>query len=101
MREPSEFATMAALRAEIDAHDKRIVALLAERARLIDRAIDLKPGEQMPARIAARVEEVVANAREAAAERGLDPDLIETIWRIMVEWSIAREEKVLGKGVPQ
>lgn len=101
MREPTEFSTMAALRAEIDAHDRRIVALLAERARLIDRAIELKPAEHMPARITARVEEVVANARAAATEQGLDPELVETIWRAMVEWSIAREEQVLGKGVPQ
>lgn len=100
MREPSEFSTMAALRAEIDAHDRRIVSLLAERARLIDRAIELKPAEHMPARVAARVEEVIANARAAADERGLDPELIETIWRAMVEWSIAREERVLGEGVP-
>lgn len=98
MREPSEISSMAALRAEIDAHDRRIVALLAERARLIDRAIDLKPAEQMPARITERVEEVIANARAAAIERRLDPDLVETIWRTMVEWSIAREERVLGNG---
>lgn len=98
MREPSELLNMAALRAEIDAHDQRIVALLADRARLIDRAIALKPAEHMPARIEARVEEVVANVRAAAGERGLDPDLVETLWRIVIDWSIDREERVLGRG---
>lgn len=98
MREPSEIATMAELRAEIDAHDRRIVDMLADRARLIDRASELKPGEGMPARITPRVEAVVANVRAAAQARGLDPELIERVWRELIEWSIAREEKVLGKG---
>jgi isochorismate pyruvate lyase len=98
MREPSEIATMAELRAEIDAHDRCIVSMLAERARLIDRASELKPGEGMPARITPRVEAVVANVRSAAQGRGLDPELIETLWRQLIEWSIAREEQVLGKG---
>ena len=98
MKTPSEITSMAELRAEIDALDIRIVALLADRARLIDRAAELKPAEGMPARIAERVEEVVTNACAQAAARGLDPALIETIWRMMVEWSIAREERVLGKG---
>jgi len=89
---------MTELRAEIDALDQRIVALLADRARLIDRAAQLKPAEGMPARIEARVEEVVTNACNAAAARGMDPALIEAMWRMMVEWSIAREERVLGKG---
>ncbi|MFD2174612.1 chorismate mutase [Rhodobacter lacus] len=88
---------MAALRAEIDALDAQIVTLLADRARLIDRAAQLKPGEGLPARIEARVEEVVRNAMREAEARGLDPALIETIWRLIVEWSIAREERVLGK----
>ena len=98
MREPAEIPNMAALRAEIDAHDARIVALLADRARLIDRAAQLKPAEHMPARIAARVEEVISNAKAEAVARGLDPELVEGIWRAIVDWSIAREEKVLGKG---
>ena len=98
MKEPSLIPSMAELRAEIDALDARIVALMAHRARLIDRAAELKPFEGMPARIDARVEEVVTNARNHAMAGGLDPELVETIWRMMVEWSIAREERVLGKG---
>ena len=36
-------------------------------------------------------------ARATAAEgQGLDPDLIETLWRQLIDWSIRREEQVLG-----
>ena len=44
----------------------------------------------------ARVEEVVANVRREAAVHGLPPDLIEKLWRRLIDWSIAREEGVLG-----
>ncbi|HSG37752.1 MAG TPA: chorismate mutase [Paracoccaceae bacterium] len=84
------------LRAEIDATDRALVKLLAHRAGLIDRAIELKPGEGLPARIEARVEEVVGKVRAAASAEGLDPDLIEALWRRLIDWSIAREEQVLG-----
>ena len=87
---------MAEVRAGIDALDARIVALLAERAGYIDRAAALKPAEGLPARIDARVEEVVANVRAAARAEGLDPDLAEALWRQLIDWSIAREERKMA-----
>lgn len=89
------------LRAQIDALDAEIVALMARRAAYIDRAIDLKPGEGLPARIGERVEEVVARVRTRALAEGLDPDLVEALWRRLIDWSVAREEVVLGPGAPQ
>ncbi len=97
MTPASEIASMAELRREIDALDRRLVALLARRADLIDRAIALKSAEGMAARIEARIDEVIDNVRQSAGDVGLDPDLVEALWRQLIEWSIAREEKVLGK----
>ena len=96
--DPSQLKTMIDLRAEIDETDRSLVRLLAHRAALIDRAIELKPGEGMPARIETRVEDVVGKVRATAWAEGLDPDLIEALWRRLIDWSIAREEKVLGTG---
>ncbi len=87
---------MVELRSAIDTLDREIVALLVRRATYIDRAAQLKPAEGLPARIEARVEEVVANVRRAGTELGLDPDLAEALWRRLIDWSIAREEQVLG-----
>ncbi|WP_408607933.1 chorismate mutase [Epibacterium ulvae] len=86
---------MAELRAQIDRVDLELVALFAVRAGYIDRAIDLKTENGWPARIPERVEEVVMNARKTAADKGLDPDLIEQLWRQLVDWSIAREAQVI------
>ncbi|MEZ5868383.1 MAG: chorismate mutase [Defluviimonas denitrificans] len=92
----SECSTMAELRAEIDRIDAGLVDLLAERITYIDRAAELKPALGLPARIDDRVEEVVAKVRESAVARGVDPDLAEALWRRLIDWSIAREEVVLG-----
>jgi isochorismate pyruvate lyase len=37
----------------------------------------------------------VSKARAAASDQGLDPDLIEQVWRILIEWSITREAQVI------
>ena len=87
---------MRELRAGIDAVDAELVALLAERARYIDRAVALKRDSGLPARIPARVDEVLARVTAQAAAEGFDPALVEAIWRQMIEWSIAREEQTLG-----
>lgn len=92
----SDCSTMAELRAEIDRIDAGLVELIAERITYIDRAAELKPGLGLPARIDDRVEEVVAKVRASAVARGVDPDLAEALWRRLIDWSIAREEVILG-----
>ena len=92
----AECTTMAEIRAEIDRLDEALVGMFAERATYIDRAAVIKTELGLPARITPRVEEVVANVRRHAEAHGLPPDQIEKLWRKLVDWSIAREEAVLG-----
>ncbi len=96
MRLPSECRNMAELRLQIDRLDRQLIALLAERAAYIDRATQLKPIEGLPARIDSRVNMVKANVRAQASTQGLDPELAESLWTQLIDWSIAREEKILG-----
>ena len=97
MRRPAECTTMVDLRVEIDRLDESLVALFAERTAYIDRAAEIKTQVLLPARIEARVEEVVANVRRHAVAHGLPPDKIEKLWRKLIDWSIAREEDRLGR----
>jgi isochorismate pyruvate lyase len=95
-RKPPEACNdMAELRAEIDRFDSELIRMLAQRAGYIDRAIALKQQNGWPARIPERVEAVVENVRRCAGGEGLDPDLAETLWRPLIEWSIAREARVI------
>lgn len=87
---------MAHIRAEIDRLDASLVRLFAERAGYIDRAAEIKASVDLPARIDDRVEQVVQNVRRHAVEQGLPPDLVEKLWRRLIDWSIAREESRLG-----
>ena len=96
MKAPADCHSMQDLRAQIDVLDGEIVAKLAARAAYIDRAAELKPLENLPARIDTRVEQVVERVRAKADAVGLDADLTEELWRRLIDWSIAREEQVLG-----
>ena len=95
LTKPGDCNNMDELRHQIDKLDTKIVELLATRSQFIDRATDLKSINGMPARIPDRIESVVSNAREAAQELDLDSDLVEKIWRILIEWSIKREAEII------
>ena len=90
---PEHCETMADLRGQIDRIDRALLDLLAERARYIDRAIVLKPRENLPARTTDRVAQVIANVRLGATARGLDPDLAERLWTDLIEAAIAHEKR--------
>ena len=96
MRKPADCTTMADIRPEIDRLDEDLVRLFAERAGYIDRAAQIKAQIDLPARIGPRVEEVVENVRRHAKAARLSPELVETLWRHLIDWSIAREETHLG-----
>ena len=98
IRPPEDCDSMAALRGQIDRIDRALLDLLAERARYIDRAIVLKPRENLPARTTGRVAQVIAHVRAGATDRNLDPDLIERIWTDLIETAIAHDESALGTG---
>jgi isochorismate pyruvate lyase len=90
---PEHCETIADLRGQIDRIDRALLDLLAERARYIDRAIVLKPRENRPARTTDRVAQVIANVRDGATQRHLDPELVERVWTNLIEAAIAHEAK--------
>jgi isochorismate pyruvate lyase len=86
---------MSDVRASIDSLDRTLVELLTLRAGYIDRATELKQINGWPARIPERVEEVVTRVKASAEETGLDAGLVEDLWRRLIDWSIAREARVI------
>ncbi len=95
LTKPGDCNSMDELRHQIDKLDVKIIELLANRSQFIDRATELKKSNGMPARIPERIESVVSNARNAAEELDLDADLVEKIWRILIDWSIQREAEII------
>ena len=88
-------SSLAELRETIDRLDRKIVALLAERVRYLDRVIAVKRRDNLPAAIPERVEEVVVHVRSEATAAGMPPDLAEALWRRLIDWSIAYEDSHL------
>ncbi len=95
LTKPGDCNSMDELRHQIDKLDVKIIELLANRSEFIDRATELKKSNGMPARIPERIESVVSNARNVAEELDLDADLVEKIWRILIDWSIQREAEII------
>jgi isochorismate pyruvate lyase len=86
---------MAELRAEIDAIDDALIALLARRGGYIDRAVTLKTREGLPPRTTDRVAQVLTRVADRATAQDLDPALARTLWTVLIEWGIAREERAM------
>lgn len=96
MKTPADCHTMTELREAIDQLDQKLIAMIEKRFTYIDRAAEIKMHIGMPPRTTDRIKQVVDQVRQHAIERNLDPDLIEVVWRALIENSIAREAKILG-----
>lgn len=72
------------VRSRIDQIDARLIALLADRQRLVRAAAAFKRDERS-VRAPERVEQVVAAARTRAARSGLSPEVAEAVWRAMID----------------
>lgn len=72
------------VRAQIDRIDGEIVRLIGERAGYARQAGRFKP-TAADVRAPARVEQVIARVRGLATEHGADPDLVEGVYRPMIE----------------
>ena len=81
---------MSEVREGVDRLDEEIVALLGERFRYMDAAARIKPRRDM-VRDEARKAEVIGNAKANAMAEGVPPDLVEAMWELLVERSIAHE----------
>lgn len=87
---PQDCTTMAEVRVGVDALDRALVQLLAERQGYMDAAARIKPDRGV-VRDVARIEDVVAKVKAAATEAGLSHAIAEPVWRTLVDRCIAYE----------
>ncbi|MDB5428082.1 MAG: chorismate mutase [Phenylobacterium sp.] len=87
---PADCMTMTEVRQGVDALDRLLVSVLAERQRYMDAAARIKP-DRAAVRDNARIEDVVAKVRAAAREAGLSEEIAEPVWRTLIERCIAHE----------
>jgi isochorismate pyruvate lyase len=87
---PAGCTTMAEVRVGVDALDRLLVAILAERQRYMDAAARIK-ADRHAVRDTARIEDVVAKVNAAARDAGLSETIAEPVWRTLIERCIAHE----------
>jgi Chorismate mutase len=87
---PASCQTLEQVRAGIDAVDERIVSLIAERGRFVRQAARFKKDAQA-VRAPNRYAALLARVRRLAEQQAIDPDLIESVYRTMVDAFIAAE----------
>ncbi|MFC3069519.1 chorismate mutase [Phenylobacterium soli] len=92
-RPPADCTTMAEVRQGVDALDRALVAMLAERQRYMDAAARIKQ-DRAAVRDEARVEDVVAKVKAEARAKGLSEAIAEPVWRTLIEGCIAYEFEV-------
>jgi isochorismate pyruvate lyase len=90
---PEDCRTMAQVREGVDALDRQLVALVAERARYMEAAARIKPSREV-VRDEWRIEDVVSKVVAEADRRGLSRSIAEPVWRELIERSIAYEFEV-------
>lgn len=87
---PENCADMAQVREGVDAVDRNLVALLAQRFGYMDAAARIKT-DRATVRDEARKAEVIGNAVTQAEKAGIPTGLVAEFWEHLVEASIAHE----------
>lgn len=90
---PEDCGSMAEVRQGVDALDRALVSLLAERQRYMNAAARIKPSRDV-VHDDARIEDVVAKVLASAEKAGLSPDIAEPVWRTLIDRCIAHEFSV-------
>ena len=93
---PEACTSMIEVRQGVDALDRALVTLLAERQRYMDAAARIKPGRDA-VHDDARIEDVVAKVLASAEAQGLSPAIAEPVWRTLVDRCIAYEFSVFDR----
>ena len=92
MKSPNECESLSEIRAEIDRIDREVIAAFGQRFAYVKAAAKFKTSEatvKAPARFAAMLQQ----RREWAAAEGLNPDVIERLYRDLVTHFIEEEMK--------
>lgn len=87
---PADCETMLDVRKGVDALDRALVLILAERQRYMDAAARIKI-DRHAVLDTARIEDVVTKVKAAARDAGLSEEIAEPVWRLLIDRCIAYE----------
>ena len=89
-RLPADCETMLDVRKGVDALDRALVLMLAERQRYMDAAARIKV-DRHAVLDTVRIEDVITKVKAAARAAGLSEEIAEPVWRLLIDRCIAYE----------
>jgi chorismate mutase/prephenate dehydratase len=85
------------IREHLDRIDSALVMLLAERMSFIPKVAEYKKKNNLPRYQPEREKEILASKRKLAEANNLNPDLIETLFKAIIEDAHRIEKDIMGK----
>ena len=93
---PADCTTMVEVRLGVDALDRLLVTIIAERQGYMDAAARIKP-DRDAVFDQARIDDVVAKVLTSAEAHHLSPEIAEPVWRLLIDRCIAHEFAVYDR----
>lgn len=97
MKLPEKCENIGEIREAIDHIDKEIIELIGRRFNYVKEIVKFKDKDKDSIIAKDRYNKVIENRRSLAVENGLNPDLIENIYKILINHFIDKEIEIVGK----
>ena len=91
-----KFNNMQDLREELDLLDNKLIVLISKRFKLIEQAAIIK-NDETKIRDNERLESIISRLRDLAEENSISADIVEKLWRFIIELSIDLEKEIFSK----
>ena len=88
-----KFNNMQDLREELDLLDNELIVLISKRFKLIEQAAIIKD-DKSKIRDNERIENIIFRLRGLAKDNSISADIVEKLWRFIIELSIDLEKEI-------
>ena len=90
-----KYKNMEELRKELDLLDNDLIKLVSKRFKFIEEAAIIKD-DISKIRDNDRIEDIIKRLRELAIDNDISPDIVEKLWRFIIELSIELETEIFN-----
>jgi len=97
MKNPGDCTSIVEIREGIDLIDKQLIELIGKRFQYVKEIVKFKSNKE-DVEAKPRYEEVLRIRKQWATEQNLNPDVIETIYKTMIQYFIEEQLNILKKG---
>ena len=94
-KQPADCRSIDEIREQIDLLDQKVIEALGLRFQFVKEVVKYKKPDATSIKAEDRYNKVLAVRRQWAQESGLDPDIIEKVYRTLMDYFISQEMKII------